>query len=751
MTFVTPRPPRGAAGAALVPLMVWLVAVPAVAVGQAIPGAAPTHWAFESDQPQALLGFCLTATGDLDGDGFSDLLVGSPSPGTGREPGGKFFLFTGSPRGLSVSGRLVNFGTWQRSFVGRNIAWVPPAQRDAGPVFLLGAPGYSGPAANQGCLAWFRTAASSLVETAAWHTVYGSAGAMLGQEVCDAGDLNGDGYRDVLAGAPRLTQQHQREGAVWAFYGSANGFPSHASWQFQGGRPDAKIGAAVAGSGDVNGDGLADVLVGAAQYTVAAENDGKVWLFLGTSAGLKPQPAWTAHGVRGHGRFGASLAFLGDLNGDGFGDVAIGAPGTDRGQTTTGQVFVYFGSPRGLPDQPAWLLTGEQKAAGFGECLAGVGDINGDGLADLAVSAPHQSVTSLEQGRVYLYLGTSNSLAPHPALVVDGGIADGRFGRTLAPVGDVNRDGLADFGIGSPRWSSTAPNSGRVDVLFGSRTAYTQPSHWVVRGGELLRREQASAAAAAGRDAASVAPAAAAPAIYSNGSLPWSALVGLSLMGCAGWWFWWRRHRRQGATTTAVAVEAERARIARDLHDDLGARLTQLSLTDAGPGNDPAAAREMLRAMQEIVWAVSPENDTLEGLVGFIGQKADELLATAGLRCFRDFPLELPAVALDSAFRKNLFLAVREALTNVVKHAAATEVWLRVRIAGGKLVLEVEDNGRGSSESPAPAPAVHLPSGGNGLRNLRRRMEDLGGKLELHSRMGGGTRLTFEVALPVRH
>ena len=138
-------------------------------------------------------------------------------------------------------------------------------------------------------------------------------------------------------------------------------------------------------------------------------------------------------------------------------------------------------------------------------------------------------------------------------------------------------------------------------------------------------------------------------------------------------------------------------------------------------------------------------------MVGFIGQKADELLNPAGLRCFRDFPLELPAVALDSAFRKNLFLAVREALTNVVKHAAATEVWLRVRIAGGKLVLEVEDNGRGVSEAPAPVPAAHLPSGGNGLRNLRRRMEDIGGQLELNSRAGCGTRLTFEVALPVRH
>lgn len=224
--------------------------------------------------------------------------------------------------------------------------------------------------------------------------------------------------------------------------------------------------------------------------------------------------------------------------------------------------------------------------------------------------------------------------------------------------------------------------------------------------------------------------------------------AGFLLLTGATTWFW-RRHR-QSTHQAVAAVEAERSRIARDLHDDLGARLTELSLAGNERPNDPAAAREMLRAMQEIVWAVSPENDTLEGLVGFIGQKADELLAPAGLRCFRDFPLELPSVALDSAFRKNLFLAVREALTNVVKHAAATEVWLRVRIAGGKLVLEVEDNGRGLSEAPAPAVA-QLPSGGNGLRNLRRRMEDIGGKLELHSRAGGGTRLTFEVALPVRH
>jgi signal transduction histidine kinase len=156
-------------------------------------------------------------------------------------------------------------------------------------------------------------------------------------------------------------------------------------------------------------------------------------------------------------------------------------------------------------------------------------------------------------------------------------------------------------------------------------------------------------------------------------------------------------------------------------------------------------ARETTRALDEIVWAANPANDTLEGLMNYACKYAQEYLALADVRYRLDVPAELPGGAIPPELRHNVFLAFKEAVNNVVKHAQATAVWVRLKLEPGRFALEVEDNGRGPSGMEAEAAQSR-----NGLRNMRKRMEDIGGSFSIAPAPEAGTvvRLTAPLQKP---
>ncbi|MGA3266989.1 MAG: two-component regulator propeller domain-containing protein [Verrucomicrobiota bacterium] len=205
--------------------------------------------------------------------------------------------------------------------------------------------------------------------------------------------------------------------------------------------------------------------------------------------------------------------------------------------------------------------------------------------------------------------------------------------------------------------------------------------------------------------------------------------------------------RQLQALKQKEALEKERSRIARDLHDQLGANLTQVALLGEMAEADKDApgevesharqisqtARETTRSLDEIVWAVNPANDTLDGLANYACKYAQEYLALAGLRYRADVPAQLPPGAIPPEVRHNVFLAFKEAVNNVVKHAQATEARIRLRLQPESFTLEIEDNGRGLGAADAGAPTR------NGLRNMRKRMEDIGGDFWIGPATGQGT------------
>jgi signal transduction histidine kinase/ligand-binding sensor domain-containing protein len=206
------------------------------------------------------------------------------------------------------------------------------------------------------------------------------------------------------------------------------------------------------------------------------------------------------------------------------------------------------------------------------------------------------------------------------------------------------------------------------------------------------------------------------------------------------------------------AVERDRARIAQDIHDDLGAGLTRIMLQSelaqkkTAPemqehlGRIGDVARKMTRTMDEIVWAVDPQHDSLSGLVEYAMAYADEFLQVAGIRCRMDLPAELPPLHVDAELRYNLFLALKEALNNAVKHSHATEVWLRLRLEPAGFTVIVEDNGRGlGSENGNGDGGEHRIVSGHGLANLEERLNKVGGRCEIFTTRGKGVRVEMTV------
>ncbi len=202
-------------------------------------------------------------------------------------------------------------------------------------------------------------------------------------------------------------------------------------------------------------------------------------------------------------------------------------------------------------------------------------------------------------------------------------------------------------------------------------------------------------------------------------------------------------------------LERERARIAQDLHDDLGSSLTRLSLlsglikadknnpeqVEAHAGKLAQSADQTVRALEEIVWAVRPGSDSLQSLADYIAHFANELFDGNATHCRLDLPHDLPALPLPPDMRHNIFLIVKEALTNALKHAGAREVQVHAKVSGPTLEILVQDDGKGFD------PASLVEGLRNGLGNMRRRAETIGGKLEWQSAPDCGTTVKLSVNL----
>ena len=268
----------------------------------------------------------------------------------------------------------------------------------------------------------------------------GQAGEQFGVALAIGGDLDQDGRVDLAVGASANDEAGDNAGKLSLFLGRSN--PSAVPDLEIYGDPDSFFGSAVAFVPDVNGDGFDELLVGAYRHPGEGPVAGRAYLFLGGD----PVDAVADLVLTGPGEgsyFGRAVAGLGDVNADGFGDFAVGAP-----RTTAGEVWVYFGGDT-VDDVPDLILTGVAEDSRFGNAIAGTGNVDGNPGNDILVGAPLLTEGHLWQGGAYLFSG-GTALDSLPDWTATGAGAGDQFGHAVAAAGDFNGDGHTDLGVGAP-------------------------------------------------------------------------------------------------------------------------------------------------------------------------------------------------------------------------------------------------------------------------------------------------------------
>ena len=390
-------------------------------------------------------GASLRFVGDLDGDGADDFVVGAPTADVTRTDEGRLYVVKG---GLERAGSLGDLVT----------VWEGEASWD-----------------HAGCA------------------------------VAAVGDLNGDGLTELLIGASGDDTRGLNAGAAYVVDGAATGIASlaEASAWLLGPNRSTYAGSAVSGAGDFDGDGINDIVVGGYGDDHIARDAGAAWLVSGSVTGISV----LADGllvIEGSGyseRLGASLASVGDANGDGIDDLLLGAYGRSG---STGAAFLVYGGISGvLSSKDADLvLSGEAKSDRAGVVVATAGDVDGDGLQDLLIGASLESSVAPEAGAAYLILGGATgarSLA-EADLKITGVVAGDHAGEALSTAGDADHDGKPDLLIGAPGESEIESEAGAAYLVLSGQTGSLSLADAYARFTGEAAQDRAGQAVAGGGD-----------------------------------------------------------------------------------------------------------------------------------------------------------------------------------------------------------------------------------------------------------
>lgn len=733
-------------------LALWLGAMPAL-LGM---DATPKLWSTMIVRAVPNQMSNVAGGGDVNRDGLADVVVGGPLERDGR---GRVMVFLGRRGGLASEPDWNFDGERANSHLGIAVALADINGDRVSDLIVSELGGVIGGTNADVAIHVFPGSANGL-PAAPSQTLRNRAGRFeLMLAAAAAGDVNRDGCQDLAVAARDPASGVDRGICLVVFHGSPTGLQPDPAWVFRSEQDGCSFPGLVRAAGDVNADGYGDLLLGAMRFSGRYHWGGKAYLFLGSAKGLGLQPAWTSEypltvdlGKEGDGAqfFSFGLGPAGDVNGDRVDDFLIGAWHATHGDFNEGAAFLYLGSTNAISQVPAWRVEGGRPRTYLGASVSGAGDLNGDGFGDVLIGVPYASHEAKEEGVVAVFYGSKTGLGSEPAWTFDGDRTNGHLGELVSGAGDVNGDGAPDLLLAGTEYPEPDKPFTRVVVVYGQPGGLTGSSNWSPNKPLLAAVQQQIERVPR--------------------PIRWAAAVGGALLVVGGFLLVQVRLRQQLAAVIAenrqLAATQERTRIARDIHDHLGADLTRLAaqLDRATETTNWStlqklgdSAQQTIKTLDELVWATNPEQDTLEGLANYLAEFAPGFLEAHGLGCDLALPDQLPPLRLPARSRHNLFLIAKEALRNAAQHAAATRVRVTLNLTDHELRLTIEDDGCGltgtdnnqraaQARSAGEDGAPETPAG-NGLRNMRARAEAVGGKLAIEPVLPHGTRLLAVVPL----
>lgn len=447
--------------------------------------AAPYSTLVNADQSDAGLGCSVAGAGDVNGDGYSDVMAGAYSYDDGVNTNeGRAFVYQGSASGLSLVANWSAESNQVDARLGRWVASAGDVNGDGYGDVIISAPALDNGQADEGRVYVYHGSATGLPASPNWTAESNQASASLGSAAASAGDVNGDGYGDVIVGAPYYSNGQNFEGRAYVYHGSATGLSTTASWTAESNQDMAQLGASVSSAGDVNGDGYGDVIVGVPYYDNTPVDEGVAFIYYGSATGLSTTASWTAESNQTNSSFGAVVAGAGDVNGDGYGDVIISAQRFSNGETNEGKLYVYHGSVTGPGAAANWTYESNTANLYFGFSVAPAGDVNGDGFSDIITGTWNYIGDNGTEGKAYVFHGSPSGLSPILNWSAESNQHSSTFGLAVSGAGDVNGDGYADVVVGSPNYSNGQSSEGRTFVYPGSATGLSTSASWTAESNQ---------------------------------------------------------------------------------------------------------------------------------------------------------------------------------------------------------------------------------------------------------------------------
>jgi len=443
------------------------------------------YWGQYEDQQ---LGFSVSDAGDINGDGFGDIIFGTPYLDSGDIDQGYAGIALGSENGLTNPASWFVVGDAKGDMLGFDVARAGDVDGDGYDDVAVSAPYTNdGLEPDHGAVHVYHGSPSGLSPTPDWTVLGDDTNDLFGYSLAPAGDVNGDGYGDLIIGAVNYSDGQHAEGGAFVYHGSASGLPSSADWIAESNQASAHLGTSVSTAGDVNGDGYSDVVVGAEDFDGVEARSGAAWVYLGSGTGLRPSPVWGVFGEHGGHSYGHSVSDAGDVNGDGLGDFIVGATRYANPEVEEGKVYVYQGHPSHISTNASWTFESDQPQAHLGASVSTAGDVNGDGYADIILGADGYDDSHTDEGRAWVFLGSSSGLWPTAVWTFDCEQDYCRNGAAVTSAGDVNGDGYADVTVGAPEWDYidmfTSPDRGGVSTFLGNSDGLTLHPRQIRVGG----------------------------------------------------------------------------------------------------------------------------------------------------------------------------------------------------------------------------------------------------------------------------